>query len=147
MTEEIIIDGVRVDECSYYNKDNKPYCCEIWDNECEAQNCYYKQFLHLKQENQALRRTIKDKNIVGVCEELEKLKQENETLKKDRDFWCKKSGDFENFLDTITNNEDKYRSALEEIREIINGQVWTIQDELGIEKMYQIINEVLNESK
>ena len=55
MTEEIIIDGVKVEECSYYNKDNTPYCCEVWDNECEAQNCYFKQLNRLEQENRELK--------------------------------------------------------------------------------------------
>ena len=57
--KQIIIDGVKVEECSYYNKDNIPYCCEIWDNECEAQNCYYKQ---LKRKGEKL-----DK-IKTICE-------------------------------------------------------------------------------
>lgn len=52
MTEKIIIDGVNVAECSYYSSETYPYTCEVWDNECEAQNCYYKQYFRLKQENE-----------------------------------------------------------------------------------------------
>lgn len=70
MTEEIIIDGVRVDECSYYNEDNEPYCCDIWDNECEAQNCYYKQLQRLKQENEKQRKALEEiREIADKCKE------------------------------------------------------------------------------
>ena len=58
-----IIDGVDVAECSYYNKDNAPYCCEIWDNECEAQLCYYKQLkrsLADATENWKLRKALEE---------------------------------------------------------------------------------------
>ena len=72
MSEEIIIDGVNVEECSYYNKDNEPYCCEIWDNECEAQLCYYKQLKRLQAENERLKDNIElmtkynDENFIQV---------------------------------------------------------------------------------
>lgn len=66
MDKEIIIDGVKVEECSYYNKDNTPYCCEVWDNECEAQNCYYKQLKRLEQENAELK-AENEALIEGLC--------------------------------------------------------------------------------
>ena len=74
-TEEIIIDGVNVEDCSYYNKDNYPYCCEVWDNECEAQNCYYKQLQRLQQENAEL----KEKNtaLEETLQTIEQLKDED----------------------------------------------------------------------
>lgn len=53
-----IINGIDVSECSYYNKDNEPYCCEVWDNECEAQNCYFKQFKCLQKENEKLKEQL-----------------------------------------------------------------------------------------
>lgn len=56
MTEEIIIDGVNVSECKYFNKvvNEEPYC--NIDEEhlytCSSdENCYYKQFKHLQREN------------------------------------------------------------------------------------------------
>ena len=52
------INGIDVSECSYYNKDNEPYCCEVWDNECEAQNCYFKQLKRLQEENEELKTNI-----------------------------------------------------------------------------------------
>jgi len=32
---------IDVSKCFYYNSDNSPFCCELYDNECEAQNCYF----------------------------------------------------------------------------------------------------------
>ena len=60
MDKEIIIDGVKVEECSYYNKDNTPYCCEVWDNECEAQNCYYKQLKRKERECEKFKKIINE---------------------------------------------------------------------------------------
>lgn len=59
-----IINVIDVSECSYYNKDNEPYCCELWDNECEAQNCYFKQCRRLEQELQK----YKDMEAKGLAE-------------------------------------------------------------------------------
>ena len=65
-----------------FGLDDKP-CCYLFHKYCnEVEDCEHKQLLRLQQENQALRRAIKDVNIVAVCEELEKLKQENEELGK-----------------------------------------------------------------
>lgn len=62
MEEKIIIDGVNVAGCKYLNK--KYITC---DNEnthnigCEhCEDCYYKQFKRLEQENEELKQTIKD---------------------------------------------------------------------------------------
>ena len=71
-----------------------------------------------------------------------RLKQENEKLKEERDFWCKKSGDFESFLDRITNKEDDYRKALEEIREIAEKELYLKQNS-SLTKIIDKINEVL----
>ena len=84
-TEEIIIDGVNVEDCSYYNKDNYPYCCEVWDNECEAQNCYYKQLQRLQQENADLKKCIERMNEpvvdMDIALDYAELKAENEAYK------------------------------------------------------------------
>ena len=59
--------------------------------------------------------------------------------------------DFENFLDTITNNEDNYRSALEEINLILDElkqQYDYMTDYSEIKEIQNRIDEVLgNESK
>lgn len=53
MTENkpIIIDGVPVQDCCYFDYENDGYedSCYIHQNECSAQNCYFKQLHHYKQ--------------------------------------------------------------------------------------------------
>ena len=56
--EEIIIDGVNVAECCCYNKDDEPYCCELYTIQCEEQDCYFKQLQRLKQENEKYKQFI-----------------------------------------------------------------------------------------
>ena len=81
MDKEIIIDGVKVEECSYYNKDNTPYYCEVWDNECEAQNCYYKQLKRLEQENEELK--AENERLKEEIKEVKKYQYEQEFLEKE----------------------------------------------------------------
>ena len=51
--KQIIIDGVQVQYCCYFDYENDGYedSCYIHQNECSAQNCYFKQ---LKRKEQAL---------------------------------------------------------------------------------------------
>ena len=100
--KEIYIDGVNVAGCEFLRK------CVIPDNEgckiddslcCDVGNCYYKQLQRLKQENEELKAAenedLKDTIKRTVCQaECYKHKQ-----------------------------ADKYRSALEEIREFAKQQV------------------------
>lgn len=101
--EEIIIDGVKVEECSYYNKDNTPYCCEVWDNECEAQNCYYKQLKHLEQENARLKEEIK---------EIKKYQYQQEYLDKEIE-------EMQKALKTLAEGLNKRQMLLQEIKKYI----------------------------
>ena len=66
--KQIIIDGVPVQDCCYFDYENDGYedSCYIHQNECSAQNCYYKQLKRKEQECEELK------------EELEELKEENE---------------------------------------------------------------------
>ena len=132
MDKEIIIDGVKVEECSYYNKDNTPYCCEVWDNECEAQNCYYKQLKRLEQENaelkaenDRLREEVRTEKIYSSqIEELEEslnhLKQENDRLKEEILKWQKAySRQYQiNENKGYSKKEEQYHQTLQEIKEI-----------------------------
>ena len=95
--KQIIIDGVRVDECCYFDYENDGYedSCYIHQNECSAQNCYYKQ---LKRKEQECEQKDKDIKYLIKCldnsykikqdseiyweRERKKLKAENEELKK-----------------------------------------------------------------
>lgn len=93
MTKEIIINDVNIWSCKHYDLENN-YCDQSYLGEggllkntknpkrCEqSPNCYFKQLQRLKKENDILRKTIKDKNIVGVCEQSNKYKQALEEIK------------------------------------------------------------------
>lgn len=68
---------IDVKDCCYYNSDNEPYCCELYVNECEAQNCYFQQLQQLKVENKKLstQNYYLDKANLGLAEENEKYLQ------------------------------------------------------------------------
>ena len=137
MTEEIIIDGVNVAGCGYYEPtlENryKPECnCketkielgyyqnEYSTSECEGNDCLYKQLKRLEQENK----------------ELKAYKDVNEDFKK---AW-----------DELNEKYKRYRSALEEIREIANDTFHCCDDDCGnartIKLVIDKINEVLNDT-
>jgi len=111
MTEEIIIDGVNVAGCKYYT----PTCVSthLWgaltkSNKCEDNpNCYYKQLKRLEQENKELKIYIESNK--QQVEEAEMLVMDNDRLQQE----------VENLKDTIYYDIEKYRIALEEIREIV----------------------------
>ena len=93
--EQIIIDGVDVNGCEYYNKINKhtgQYCiCEL------EPNCLYKQLKRKEQECEELKKHLEEESKLGhkavqdeantffdllkVQKELDQLKKENEELK------------------------------------------------------------------
>jgi len=123
--EKIFRDGVDVAGCKFIvyrfseNPDYSDYCCEIWDNECEAQNCYYKQFQRLQQENAELKEKIKKYAKINEQEtkDYAELKAENERLKEElaenncfepNSLKCKHAF----FI------EDKLKQTLQEIKEI-----------------------------
>lgn len=132
------------------------YCsmCEDWarkfDEECLRTAT-------LATENQALRRSLKDQNIVAIVEENERLRQENERLKAENEqlkfiiekYRCANerlyNANVDNFNFTLT----KYKHALEEIREITIHMANDIDDFETCyndnEKILEKINEVLNE--
>lgn len=87
MTDKrIIIDGVPVQDCCYFDYENDGYkdSCYIHQNECSAQNCYYKQLKrkeqeckNLEEELRGCRIGIKDISIESteICKISEKYKQ------------------------------------------------------------------------
>ena len=141
MTEEIIVDGVNVWECTYskIGIDKKCYCEEdLYDDgtpvyEClERTECTYKQLKRLEQENNT------------ICYNLHLAEQENKELKKQIEsqkglITVGGKAQYE-----MTLAYDKCKSALEEIREycdrIERGEVIGTQDCL-----INSINEALNE--
>ena len=62
--KQIIIDGVPVQDCCYFDYENDGYedSCDMYQNECSAQNCYYKQFKRKEQECEELKKEIINKN-------------------------------------------------------------------------------------
>ena len=100
--KQIIIDGVDVSECEYYNKDDKTcrevngkYETDICDfDKCENSNCYFKQLKRKEQECEELKKQLMQKSEVDMffntplegwsndpCE-ICPHKAENEALKK-----------------------------------------------------------------
>ena len=71
--KQIIIDGVDVSECEYYNKDDKT-CREVNGNydtdicefdKCENSNCYFKQLKRKEQECNKYEQTLTE--IKEIC--------------------------------------------------------------------------------
>lgn len=117
---EIIIDGVDVSGCRYYHYKG----CPARGTKCdfESSECYYKQLKRLQAENEELKERLEQaeediKSECLTCKNLISLEQENEELKKENSkiVWdevcttnCSKYKAY-----------NKYRKALEEIREML----------------------------
>ena len=135
--DEIIIDGVNVAGCKHYRgkyfSDNEYKDCALYENKgfCEELNCYYKQLQRLKQENEELKKEIQSqKGLITV-------------------------GGKQQYQVIIA--YDKLRSALEEIKNILQENCnqcfeidnFTKPDDCGIcewARILKVINEVLNDS-
>ena len=65
--KQIIIDGVPVQDCCYFDYENDGYkdSCYIHQNECSAQNCYYKQFKRKEQECEKLKTEVKKQKEIA----------------------------------------------------------------------------------
>ena len=95
MTEEMIIDGINVAGCEFFDYECSAYRQEYWESEdntkdmCSSHpNCYFKQ--------------------------LKRLEQENKELKAYKDI----NEDFKKAWDELNEKYKQLRSALEEIMEI-----------------------------
>lgn len=105
------INGIDVSECGYYNKDNEPYCCEIWDNECEAQDCYFKQrnryfkqLKRLQEENEELKEKIKSEKYI------------KENALQEATKYSMKCGEFRQALEEIKILVKNYCNACDEFK-------------------------------
>ena len=103
--KEIIIDGVDVSGCEFYQiAENElypkaQYCGSMRTTFCENEpNCYYKQLKRLEQENA-------------------ELKAENERLKEEKENLIEQLVTYNQF----ENSYNKYRQTLQEIKEIAGG--------------------------
>ena len=74
--KQIIIDDVLVKDCCYFDYENDGYedSCYIHQNECSAQNCYYKQLKRKEQECNKL--------YIQLKADEEYHKEEENTLRK-----------------------------------------------------------------
>lgn len=137
---------IYVSKCYYYNADNSPFCCELYDNECEAQNCYFQQLQQLKDHC----KQVDETNKILYREKCELIK-ENEELKKklqnSSDVLILETGQKEQYQDEYIIekiDKKKYKQCLDEIEEIINNfadkDIITLPD-LSKEKNYKLIAE------
>lgn len=111
--EQIIIDGVDVSGCAYFDYENEGTReCDAYSNECEANNCYFKQLKRKEQECKKLNNKIIDMNSIiedaainlgnkdftlyDLPFEIKKLSQECENLKAEEKYLkqcCQKAGE------------------------------------------------------
>lgn len=124
MNEEIIIDGVNVAECEYA-ANTIPVDCK--NNTCfcyEDENCYFKQFKRLQEENKKLKEVTNEAII------------EHENLLINRNDFAERA--------------EKYRQALEKIKKTIldhKSKEWNCFNDMDakLEKISEILDEVLND--
>ena len=117
--KQIIIDGVDVSRCEYYNKDDKT-CREVNGNyetdicefdKCENSNCYYKQLKRKEQECKELRFKEKLSQVKDTTEPLNSELPEDKVIR-------------EIFLmvnDCINQKVNHYKHALDEIEKQVKA--------------------------
>lgn len=150
----ILINGVDVAGCEFYLQDERYSCDLSFINEEElckcddVQDCTYKR---LEQEKKALKKaneiSIEKVTVTAEAKRLQELEQENKELKKQIES--------QKGLITVGGKQqyemtmayDRYKSALEEIRENLKKIFNVCDDDCGnaseIAKVVGLINEVL----
>lgn len=132
---------IDVSECCYYNADNSPFCCELYDNECEAQNCYFQQLQQLKAEVKSKTEYIQEqRDIINqyskeiemykkcqgkrASKREEELKAENEKLQEMNNNLSEK---FANICGGCFEQElrEKYEQCLDELDEVLKDFIFT----------------------
>ena len=174
--KQIIIDGVPVQDCCYFDYENDGYedSCYIHQNECSAQNCYYKQLKRSEAQCEAmfvthtdLEKAFKAKEqeceelkenlpnaITRLMGELDQLKAENDELKRQYKELgqCSKGlkDYFEKEKETLSNRFLKLKQTLTEIKEIVSSTLdcgeWIGQGDNKMEQILNKISEVENEN-
>lgn len=148
--DKVIIDGVNVSGCIYYNSEKFANCGMFTsgDFKCEGQICLFKQLKRLQAENFKLKESLKVykrpdiKKVLTYYRtgELERLEQENERLKEEinklhRKLYCYamdkecKDGTVEcKQKNCAIKLYPKYKSALDEIENVLswidNSNLW-----------------------
>ena len=133
MTEEIIIDGVNVAGCNDFYKEQDNWsgkdnyrCQDYLSGMCAGNDCYYKQLKRLEQENKELKEEIRFHN------------KENSNLLAERN--AAQIG-----YDEIREVRELYRSALEEIREIVSDEIDKTDSDDELMQIYGTIFNKINE--
>ena len=147
--EQIIIDGVDVSECEFYNKviDEDAYCNIDEEHLCTCisyDNCYYKQLKCKEQECEELKeefklfQQLKDKDSFRVV----KLSTENVKLKHQLDLYKKSHK-------TEQDRRRAFEQTLEEIREIaekgFKNSICNCAAKADLYYILQKINEVIDD--
>ena len=155
--EQIIIDGVDVSGCLFYQSNFEEdydvrikHFCSNWHNCCKSsnnQNCYFKQLARKTQEYERLKEDYKEleQRHNGAFQDFERLKQECEELKENlnnSEKWRIKS---EGLNENFELKNTCYCKALEEIEGIVRtitetNKVYPLQNNLL--KILDIINKV-----
>ena len=116
--KQIIIDGVPVQDCCYFDYENDGYedSCYIHQNECSAQNCYYKQYKAKEQECEELKEEIA-KATMEICNQCGE--------KDDYNIPCKQIRDLDYGLQLEIEENDKLKQTLTEIEKLaIKGDIY-----------------------
>ncbi len=148
--ERIIIDGVPVQDCCYFDYENDGYedSCDMYQNECSAQNCYYKQFKRKEQECEELIRKLSNQEQL-YQNEIEiynqsclQLRQENDDLYLERLALNTANSGINALLEVKEQECDRYRKALEEIEEVCIKDTREFAD--GTTVRYDSLDEILD---
>lgn len=131
MTIEIIRNGVKIERCRYSELLYGAVCCNkpgLHEACNDNPECEYKQLKRLEQENEAYKQSEQE-----ATEIVAELKHENEKLKRDYIEMAQASDRLVadaakmlsqkcdvSILSELSRRRDKYKSALEEIKEIAN---------------------------
>ena len=152
---KVIIDGVDVNNCEYYNSKNKK-CRTFREPECgmkftsfkceDDHDCYYKQLKRLRAENEKLKTDIAI--YKGI---IDSDKQENERLKKQYNCYaCDSCGGKEDYINMKRHTENaiktvhKYSQALQEIRDMAKEQLQDVSDRcINTTPMYIVHKHIL----
>ena len=125
--KQIIIDGVPVQDCCYFDYENDGYedSCYIHQNECSAQNCYYKQLKRKEGIINILEQECTEKMeiIIALENKLTAKEQECETLASQLDFEVQKKECLER---ECKNNKIAHQMELD----IYNQECLNLQEEL-----------------
>ena len=82
-------------------------------------------------------------NCVGKKQCIKDLERECEKLKEEKQGLIKDWEEKKNLAYEIACKNEKLKQTLKEIKEILNSQVWRIGDDKTIEKINQIISEII----